>query len=100
MIKTYAVHFPITIEVVKRVRATSAEQAEEIVRDLFRGLSLEWNGNSAFCDGEGEEIVDSGWDQVEEILEVEELEEGDSGYDDYDTDSEDYIDEEDEEDDE
>ena len=49
-----------TINVVKRVKAKDEYDALKKASELFDGLYTEWNGNSVFVRGEGEEISEDG----------------------------------------
>ena len=52
----YEVRGTVTIDVIKRVKANDPFEAMELANQCFEGLSTEWNGNSVFVSGEGEEL--------------------------------------------
>lgn len=87
--KIYEVTGNYTINVIKRVKARDEDEAMRVAQDLFEGVHTEWNGNSVFVQGEGEEVSAEGYT---EWISAEE-----TNNDDYDTQSDDYLDDEDEE---
>ena len=59
--KIYEVTGKYTINVIKRVKAKDEDEAMELAEQLFEGLHTEWNGNSVFVNGEGEEVSAEGY---------------------------------------
>lgn len=67
--KIYDVTGKYTINVIKRVKAKDEYEAMELAEEFFEGVHTEWNGNSVFVHGEGEEVSAEGyveWISVDE----------------------------------
>lgn len=59
--KIYEVTGTYTINVIKRVKAKDEDEAMKLAEELFEGVDTEWNGNSVFVRGEGEEVSAEGY---------------------------------------
>ena len=59
--KIYEVTGKYTINVIKRVKAKDEDEAMYLADRFFEGLHTEWNGNSVFVNGEGEEVSAEGY---------------------------------------
>ena len=67
--KIYEVTGCYTINVIKRVKASDEEEAMRLAEELFEDVHTEWNRNSVFVHGEGEELSAEGcveWISAEE----------------------------------